>query len=53
MLMAVYLLSPVSIQTLMPACLNASIVYFTRSCSLSYIAVAPTKYKSFSMAYYS
>jgi hypothetical protein len=53
MLIAVYFLSPVSIQTLIPAFLNLMIVSLTLSCSLSSIAVDPIKVSSFSRISYS
>jgi hypothetical protein len=40
-LMAVYFLSPVSIQTLIPADFNLSIVILTLSCNRSSMAVEP------------
>lgn len=52
-LMAVSRLSPVSIQTLTPACLIEDIVCFTFSWSLSSMAVAPIKISSFSNIPYS
>mmetsp|Transcript_18807 Transcript_18807/g.45094 ORF Transcript_18807/g.45094 Transcript_18807/m.45094 type:complete len:209 (-) Transcript_18807:187-813(-) len=48
MLMAVSCLSPVSIHTLIPACVSAEIASGTPSCSLSSMAVAPSKMRFFS-----
>ena len=52
MFIAVYFLSPVSIQTLIPAFLNLIMVSLTLSCSLSSMAVDPIRVSYFSRISY-